>query len=222
MLISPPIYRSTFPINCSERYKQQQLETGLTLPPLVSEASLKRQCEYLAGRFCATESLSKAGLSAPIDIGTGTHGSPIWPQDFIGSISHCDDLAAAVVMPKTTDNSGIGLDIERVMTTEVALEVEGRILFGKDRNYQNAFDNFELFLTTLFSAKEALYKAIYPQAEKVLGFESAQLEASYPDKNRLTLSLTTSINEHLTQDQSFSVDYRHIGNNTVETLVIVE
>ncbi|WP_415889733.1 4'-phosphopantetheinyl transferase family protein [Neptuniibacter sp. SY11_33] len=222
MLISPPIYRSTFPISCNERFKQQLLEKGLQLPPSVADASLKRQCEYLAGRYCATDSLSKAGLSLPIEIGIGTHGSPIWPQGFIGSISHCEDLAASVVMPKASSNSTIGLDIERVMTAEVAKEVESRILFGKDRDHQSAFDNFEQFLTTLFSAKEALYKAIYPQAKKVLEFDNAQLEAVYPEENRLTLSLTTSINKHLPQGRLFSVEYRPIDRDKVETLVIVE
>lgn len=222
MLISPPIYRSTFPISCNERFKQQLLEKGLQLPPSVVDASLKRQCEYLAGRYCATDSLSKAGLSLPIEIGIGTHGSPIWPQGFIGSISHCEDLAASVVMPKASSNSTIGLDIEKVMTAEIAQEIEGRILFGKDINYQSAFDNFEQFLTTLFSAKEALYKAIYPQAKKVFGFESAQLKAVYPNESKLILRLTTSINGHLTQDRSFSVDYRPIDRDKVETLVIVE
>ncbi|WP_415882957.1 4'-phosphopantetheinyl transferase family protein [Neptuniibacter sp. QD72_48] len=222
MLISPPLYRSSFPISCSERYKRQLLETGLKLPPSISDSSLTRQCEYLAGRFCAIESLTSAGFSAPIEITIGTHGSPIWPQGFIGSISHCEDLAAAVVMPKTSNNSAIGLDIEKVMAAELAQGVEGRILFGKDRNYQSAFDSFEQFLTILFSAKEALYKAIYPQAKKVLGFESAQLEAVYPEENRITLSLTTSINKHLPQDHLFSVEYRYINHDTVETLVIVE
>lgn len=221
MLISPPLYRSTFPISCNESFKQQLLDKALQLPPSVAEASLKRQCEYLAGRYCATDSLSKAGLSLPIEIGIGTHGSPIWPQGFIGSISHCKDLAAAVVMPKASSNSAIGLDIEKVMTAELAQGVEGRILFGKDRNYQSTFDDFEQFLTTLFSAKEALYKAIYPQAKKVLEFESAQLEAVYPEENKLTLSLTTCINKHLPQGRLFSVEYRYINHSTIETLVMV-
>lgn len=76
----------------------------------VAQAVPKRRFEFRAGRACARRAL-KALDGPAAAIGRGPAGEPIWPSGFTGSITHSDDLAAAVVA-RAAVVSAIGLDME--------------------------------------------------------------------------------------------------------------
>ena len=49
----------------------------------------KRKCEFLSGRICARLAQIELGNSEIFQIRQNEDRSPIWPEDMIGSISHC-------------------------------------------------------------------------------------------------------------------------------------
>lgn len=91
-------------------------------PPLPSKPrgsapeAASRQTEFLAGRYCAGIALGRLSPESPrAVVGIGPGSAPIWPQGFVGSISHSKNLVSAVVA-RAQVADGIGFDIEDVMT----------------------------------------------------------------------------------------------------------
>jgi 4'-phosphopantetheinyl transferase EntD len=76
----------------------------------IARAVAKRRFEFRAGRACARQAVVELGGPAGA-IGRGPAGEPIWPAGFTGSITHTDDLAAAVVA-RASAIRAIGLDME--------------------------------------------------------------------------------------------------------------
>ena len=142
--------------------------TGIELPPTLERAPAKRRIQFLAGRVCAREAITRLrpGLSISA-LPQDADGCAIWPEGLVGSISHSADFATAAVALRR-DARGIGVDIEPVMSREavadvarlVALEVETR------RVEQGANLSSLEALTLVFSAKESLFKAFYPATRR--------------------------------------------------------
>jgi 4'-phosphopantetheinyl transferase EntD len=88
----------------------------------------------------------------------------------VGSICHCAGYCGAVVARRATC-AGIGFDAEG--WGRVRQELWPRIATPTERAWlgsQRA--EGERWATVLFSAKEAFYKAQYPQSRRSLGFHS--------------------------------------------------
>jgi 4'-phosphopantetheinyl transferase EntD len=133
---------------------------GVRLHPaeaaLVPRGDLSRERQFIAGRLCARAALGEIGTQdGPLPI--RPDGSPDWPADVRGSISHKSRLAVAAVGTAAAVG-GVGIDLEparelpravwrTVLTdTERARIVAGRVHHGR----------FEPRL--IFSAKECYYK----------------------------------------------------------------
>lgn len=129
----------------------------------------KRQTEHLAGRIAAIHALREVGeKSVPQP---GAQGQPLWPAPWFGSISHCDTTAIAAVSP-----SPIGIDIERIFSHSLALELASSIINDEERRVLNASGlPFSLALTLAFSAKESAFKAYSTRAHGLPGFASAEV-----------------------------------------------
>ncbi len=126
----------------------------------------RRQFEFASGRYCAHVAQKMLGLSPqPI---LRKRRAPLWPETFIGSITHSDLIAGAVV---STALRGVGLDIEAAGRVEEELY---RVLFNKAEQAQISAADFDA-ATVLFSAKEAGYKAINPIGQKFIGFLEAEI-----------------------------------------------
>lgn len=143
------------------------------LPADLQRAAPRRQRTYAAGREAASKALQAAGLGVQVWPGRGADLLPIWPEGWQGSISHTDDLATAIVRPHHGRLAPLGLDLERIMDTKTAQDVAPDIapellpvLPASDQN---------LTITRAFSAKEALYKALYPITRGFQGFDAAQV-----------------------------------------------
>lgn len=141
----------------------------------------KRKMEYLAGRYCAQKALEYLGVNN-FNISRQEDNSPLWPQGVVGSISHTKQLAVAAVSKKL---KGIGIDAEALISTErfkniskMIISSQEKILVKKDCN---------LYPTLAFSAKESLYKAIYPLCKEYFGFLDASLVDIQADRFKLLL-----------------------------------
>ena len=135
----------------------------------------RREAEFRAGRACARQALAQFGYRNWALIPAPTR-EPIWPQGIVGSITHADGYCAAVVA-RACGCAGLGIDVETIgrindavaplicSAEELALFDDG--LSGSRR----------ALLALLFSAKESVFKAIFP-GERVV-FEPADVEVEF-------------------------------------------
>lgn len=142
------------------------------MPTALRNAAPRRQNTFAAGRRAAAMALQAAGLSGPGVVGLGADGLPVWPTGWLGSISHTDHIAAAIVAP--SDNTQLlGLDIEALLLPETAAEIAPQIV---PEGVASAGMPFNHQITRAFSAKEALYKALYPHTRAIREFDAARFD----------------------------------------------
>ncbi|RZT42258.1 4'-phosphopantetheinyl transferase family protein [Cupriavidus agavae] len=181
---------------------------GEPLPVDLYGASPRRQAQFRAGRYCARHALAQAvaGLMAPA---RGPDGLPVWPDGWTGSISHTSDRAVAVAARQ--DGSGamfaLGVDVEQWLAPDRADEIADMVALPDDiavlaaslcRPRADA-------VTLLFSAKESLYKALYPTVCRFFDFSAARLAGSAP--GTLSLALTCDWHERWPAGTVFEVQY---------------
>ena len=162
-------------------------------PPSVARAVAKRQAEYLAGRVCAREGLMRA-TGQPVVPVLGDDQAPVWPTGCVGSITHTQGWAAAVI-GQQQDYAGLGLDAETIMPDERALPLCRQILTSSEQERFSAelASQAGFFITLAFCLKETLFKALYPLVQRRFYFEHAELLSWQPDgRARLRLLETLS------------------------------
>jgi 4'-phosphopantetheinyl transferase EntD len=124
----------------------------------VVRAVAKRRREFAFGRACARRAL---GIDVAIAVGQG--GAPIWPAGYAGSITHTDDYAAAAVV-----RSGqIGIDVESLVHAAKIAELSATVAKTAGER--------ALAPALVFSAKESVYKCLYPTAGVFLDFGDVEL-----------------------------------------------
>ena len=130
--------------------------------------SLKRRREFAAGRRAAHSAMHRLGL--PLEPLRASHdGTPIWPSDVIGSISHTSQIAFAAVT-SAAYLQGLGVDVEEEgalpgdIITQVCAASELKHLAPWSAEVGG--DAAKL----LFSAKEAFYKSYFPIRRRFLEF----------------------------------------------------
>ena len=126
-----------------------------------------RALEFATGRKVARAALGRIGV-ADCEIPRRGH-LPVWPPSAVGSIAHTRTLAAVIVGP-ATGHDGLGIDIEA--RTAVSPQVAERVLTSAERDWLPAPE----WRTMLFSAKEAIYKAINPLTGEFVGFSDVELD----------------------------------------------
>lgn len=120
----------------------------------IAGAVPQRVAQFAAGRICARLGLRRLGLDKTA-IPVGVRGAPQWPEGVTGSISHTAETAAAVVTSLQRWRS-IGFDIEDVASVTADL-LELLVSSEEQRRPIGAAS-----LPSIFSAKEAVFKAVDP------------------------------------------------------------
>lgn len=163
-----------------DSYRQRDFaDLRLECPSSIQGAVPKRQAEYLAGRYLARLVMQQSGLFShePPQLGSGRLRAPAWPDSVTGSISHHHSKACAVLLnkPVAADNF-VGVDTELWLSEQQACEIAGSIHNAAERQILRDAGCTDAQATSLlFSAKEALFKAICPFVDEYFGFECAQL-----------------------------------------------
>ena len=207
------VFSHLIALEVSEEFRDELLKQGIALN-VADGAVLKRQCEYLAGRFCANESLKQLEHKLAIEIAnkevaTGKNREPLWPQGVLGAISHSSRFAMAIVAQDKGAYLGVGIDIEEEMTEDLACDVSGQIMSEKEKRLNNksgSFDN-KSFVTLVFSAKESIFKALYPSVGEYFGFEACELIDFDPIEKSLKFRLVSSLNHFWTVDKELNVRF---------------
>lgn len=179
---------------------------------MLARAVISRKAEHLAGRMAAVHALHHAGGPATPP-GIGAHREPLWPQGFTGSISHAGNLALAVAKPIGKRVSSLGIDYQPLLTDNDAQKLADGVLAGDERaRLQRASAPFPLALSLVFSAKESLFKALFPAVQTWFGFECAQVIALTPES--ITLALTCPL-AHFPAASRFEIPYLPLGDGIV-------
>jgi len=145
-------------------------EAALVTPRAVE----KRHKELRAGRVLAHRALAQAGCpthAAPIL--QGPRNEPLWPSGWAGAISHAERWACAVVAPLTA-TAGVGVDVES-LERKVDIEIARIVCHDDERAWVGSDD---ARLKAIFSAKESIFKALYPVANVFLEFKDARVVAT--------------------------------------------
>ncbi len=142
----------------------------------ISSAVVSRREGFATGRRCAVAALNLIGTDVS-SLNRGQSREPLWPAGTIGTITHCEGLCAAAAAPSATVRF-LGIDAEpNVPLTEKLLE---RISSLTERQMLARSGGSGFTSKTLFSAKESIFKALYPKVRVYFGFEEVEISLPGP------------------------------------------
>ncbi|WP_281558772.1 4'-phosphopantetheinyl transferase superfamily protein [Thalassomonas sp. RHCl1] len=198
---------------------QQSLfsELAIPFPASLSRAVNKRQGEYLAGRYAAIQALAELGINTR-NIPTGEHRSPVWPEGILASITHTSTAAFCVAASKRAIKY-LGIDHENWLKADNVAEIKSSIINEKEEVFLKQSDmSFEQAFTLVFSAKESLFKALYPGVGYYFDFSAAEIIDLNTVNNSLCLRLTETLTPAITAGARFNGQFI-FDESAVQTLI---
>jgi 4'-phosphopantetheinyl transferase EntD len=172
---------------------------GVDLCASLASAVRKRQVEFLAGRYCAREALRRCSVENPDSpIPSGRHREPQWPAEVVGAITHTHGYAS-VAVARSRDAKGIGLDAEVWMADDRAVELHDSIAArGEVDAIAKATSlSFSRSLTLIFSAKESIFKCLFPQVRRYFDFRDAALVSADSTRGHFEATLLVTLTPSL-------------------------
>lgn len=192
---------------------------GVALPAGMRRAVNKRKAEFLCGRFLAALALEQLG-GPSVEIGMGEHRQPLWPDGFGGALSHSRDRAACLL--STNARLGLGIDIETIQSDAAAANIAATVVASEERALlEAAAEGFGLSFSAVFSAKESLFKALYPRVRNYFDFHAARLVQLDWRQGRLLLELTQDLGAHYRRADRFELGITHDASRVMTHLVHV-
>ncbi|MGN7510857.1 amonabactin biosynthesis phosphopantetheinyl transferase AmoD [Aeromonas salmonicida] len=194
-------------------------QAGILLPASLQRAAPKRLGEFLAGRLAAREALRRFGLGDHV-VAIGSAREPRWPAGFEGSISHSlllgRGMALCAVRP---GQGGMGLDLEAWLEDEQACELWPCIVDDVEwARLQRCPLGPAQGLTLAFSAKESLFKALYPRVGRYFDFLDARWLAM--TEQTLTLELKSALTPDLPAGWHCTLHWQGLPGGVLTTLVL--
>jgi enterobactin synthetase component D len=173
------------------------VDLPFSLPEALSRAVPKRRAEFVAGRLLAHLGQVHLGVT-PQAIGVSKMRAPQWPPGLTGSLTHSSNRAA-IWLSRSSDVS-LGIDLEMRLQGNGLRAVRKRVL---DVTELAVLGPDPMAATIAFSAKESLFKALYPRVQRSFGFDAARVVSL--SANRLSLALTADLNPTLRADRRFDI-----------------
>ncbi|EMN1409446.1 enterobactin synthase subunit EntD [Enterobacter chuandaensis] len=175
----------------------------------LADAGRKRKADHLAGRIAAAHALNDRTIPA-----IGPSGEPLWPEGVSGSITHSGTQAMAVVVRDRL--ALIGIDCETILPENEAREIKDGVIDAREeRVLSHSGYPFALALTLAFSAKESLFKALFPRVQAWMGFDSARV--TMLDDKTLTLALTRQL-AGFNEGATFTLHWQQHGEQAITLL----
>ncbi len=159
---------------CDER----DLE-GFELHPLEAAAlgdavSDKRKQDFRLGRAAARRAVEKVGFPVITPILRGEHREPLWPVGLVGSIAHCANYGIAATAWQQ-DVPALGIDIQ-LIEERYTDELIARFADPDEFDWVRSDPALRTERAVkLFSAKESVFKALYPLRRVWFAFDVAHL-----------------------------------------------
>ena len=186
------------------------------LPPHVNR---RRQMEFLAGRCAAKSALTSLDeqYANSVQVHVGQNNAPIWPASVVGSISHCGDIAvSATAYSKCVAH--LGIDIEFIVDDPTVKVLSRHAFTPKELSVMLSLGFADsLAATAIFSAKESIFKALFPKTQRVFGFEKAKLVAACLSAQQLRFNVNRSFARVYHLPNELMVSYK-VLDDTVLTL----
>ncbi len=130
----------------------------------VSARNASRRRMSGAALHAARILLAERGL-VDVSIPRAPSGEPLWPAGIAGSLAHDDEMAVAAI-GSAAEFSAIGIDVE----PSVPLPADISTLVRHKDDRPGMWDGYPLGVRLLFSAKEAVYKAVFPVDHVILDY----------------------------------------------------
>lgn len=141
---------------------------------LIKNSVEKRKKEFSAGRACARKVLHQLGIDH-YPLLADRERVPLWPENILGSISHTEGSCLAVATKKGR-LQGIGIDVERINRS--VYDIKRMICVPTELDFLarlNCDEKQLSYLMLIFSAKESVYKALYPSRRMPFEFNDFRI-----------------------------------------------
>jgi enterobactin synthetase component D len=154
-----------------------------------------RRAGWVGGRLALRAALAAIGVDAAAPILATRRGAPALPPGAVGSVSHKSDLAVALAartggVPAAT----LGIDVEVVRP--LRQDIARHVLTPDERAaLPPAGPARDAAVLLLFSAKEAIYKALDPWVQRFVSFQEATIVRTPPPQAGLVVRLALSRDE---------------------------
>ncbi len=220
LLLHPRCHQTSCQFDQSLYSEDSANKYEVYLPEKLESAVTKRKAEYIAGRYCAIQSLKTLGTPAPQDISTNENRSPNWPEGYIGSITHSKGFASAAISEKKYIRA-IGIDSELLIKERTASNVHSHVLTENEKHDDNLWitGNFREYLTLVFSAKESIYKCLNPLVNQFFDFRDAciSFDENKPNEFSYTLlkTLSPEFSERFQGKGQYLIDGEFIHTGTI-------
>lgn len=143
-------------------------------PPGIQRAVANRRREYFAGRYLAKLALAEVDIEG-FDVTADARHCPLWPEGFRGSISHSGDYAVCL-LARTRDMRVLGVDVVDWLDDAVAERITRKVIDREERQLLvESGLPLNRAVSLCFSAKESIYKGLYPHVQTYFGFGKAKL-----------------------------------------------
>jgi enterobactin synthetase component D len=192
---------------------------GIECPKKVSCAVSKRRMEFLAGRYSAKKALTACSIGGG-QVGIGPARFPVFPDLVKGSISHSRNMACCAIT-QSTGIEGLGIDVEHMITDTQIMNISDIIISSDEANLllSTPFSYSQLF-TAVFSAKESIFKALYPSVGYYFGFEYVALRHLEPDIGSFLFEITKTLSDRFPKGKLISTQF-YILDDKVFTMTVV-
>ena len=156
-----------------------------------SFGSQKRRDEFTLGRICAHRALSRFGLESEPILRNSETREPCWPNSVWGSISHSAGFAAVAVGLKKEIN-GIGLDLES-FSSSLDIKISRHVCVASELEWLGSLKikQARRALRIIFSAKESIFKCLYPRTKTYFSFKDAEVSVN-DDENKFSFKILKS------------------------------
>ena len=186
----------------------------------LSQAVVKRKAEFLAGRYAAQQAIKRREVEQTT-VEIGYCRSPIWPIGLVGSITHTTTQAICAVA-RNTDYRSVGIDLADLISLATANEIKSHII---QIHETDAFSQlpltFEQSLTLAFSAKESVFKALYPQVGAYFEFHAAEISEVKMKDHTFLIRLTRNLTDTLVKGTAFRGSFK-MQSDMVFTSIFVK
>lgn len=147
-----------------------------------------RRQQFVAGRVAARDALGQLGCTL-VAVRSDADGVPIWPSGIVGSISHKRTLAIAAAVCQG-QFAALGVDLE-LDESRNEVELVREVLVDRERpvcaRLLAAHTGLMSPATCVLSAKEAVYKALFPQLRLHLDWADIVLRFDVRERSFETL-----------------------------------
>lgn len=147
----------------------------------IENAVDKRRFEFSTGRWLARELFRELGVPEQ-PLLPSPQRDPAWPKQIVGSITHSSSMCA-VLAAYAKDYRALGIDLE--LSSPPNADLADIILSPLEPARYRSPEMLRL----IFSAKESVYKGLYPITGTMLDFHDVEIRLQ---ESQLTFSVVTS------------------------------